>query len=93
METIFQVTDHQPDLPGGQQPVRGVGAAGAVLPRGGQVRCHKLSSLCVQCVCRYKIFIKTRLGEDWEVREVIVPPAAKHNVEKVRKVSAKRTIQ
>ena len=36
---------------------------------------------------RYNIFIKTRLGEDWEVREVIVPPVAKHNVEKVKEIS------
>ena len=39
------------------------------------------------CVlCRYNIFIKTRQGEDWEVREVIVPPVTKHNVEKVRDI-------
>ena len=37
-------------------------------------------------MCRYNIFIKTRLGEDWEVREVIVPPVAKHNVEKVKHI-------
>ena len=48
-------------------------------------------------MCRYNIFIKTRLGEDWEVREVIVPPVAKHNVEKVKHtyllLSAESTIQ
>ena len=37
-------------------------------------------------MCRYNIFIKTRQGEDWEVREVIVPPVTKHNVEKVRDI-------
>ncbi len=41
----------------------------------------------IMMMSRYNIFIKTRLGEDWEVREVIVPPVAKHNVEKVKEIS------
>ena len=40
----------------------------------------------IMMMSRYNIFIKTRLGEDWEVREVIVPPVAKHNVEKVKEI-------
>ena len=82
---VSQVTDHQPDLPWRQQPLCGVGPAGAVLPRRGQVR-HEVRGEVMTVMSRYNIFIKTRLDEDWEVREVIVPPVAKHNVEKVRNI-------
>ena len=37
----------------------------------------------------YNLYIKTRLDTDWEIREVVVPPVAKHNVEKVRAVQNK----
>ena len=32
----------------------------------------------------YNLFIKTRLDKDWVVKQVVVPPVTKHNVEKVR---------
>ena len=33
----------------------------------------------------YNVFIKTRQEQEWEVKQVAVPPVAKHNVEKVGK--------
>ena len=31
----------------------------------------------------YNLFIKTRLDQEWTMKQVVVPPVAKHNVEKV----------
>ena len=31
----------------------------------------------------YNLYIKTRQDTEWDIREVVVPPVVKHNVEKV----------
>lgn len=32
----------------------------------------------------YKLYMKTREQQHWQLREILVPPVAKHHVEKVR---------